>query len=79
MPDQRTVHFDHGLYLHTALEATAEAYASLMTIALEEGDGQTVAHFSDASEDFGPSIFDAFCNHALFESIQRYRDGAEAK
>lgn len=65
--------FAHSIYYPSALHETAEAYAELVEVQLEPQDDTTCATFSEEG-----MIVDAFCNHALFLSIQAYRDSEEA-
>jgi len=67
--------YDLGIYLDSAIAETAEAYGELMSITLNTDDGVTTATF-DNVEDL--MYVDAFSNHALFLSIQAYRNGGEA-
>ena len=68
-----SVTFDHSIYSPDSIANAAKAYAELLTIALEAGETSTTARFSDLDAEDGPMLVDAFCNHALFETIQRYR------
>ena len=67
--------YDLGLYLDAAISETAEAYGELMSISLSSDAGQTTATFDNVAD---PMYVDAFSNHALFLSIQAYRNGGEA-
>ena len=64
--------YDHSLYLASAIAETAEAYAELMKISVRSDESITTATF-DEVEDI--MYVDAFSNHALFLSIQEFRNG----
>ncbi len=64
--------FNHSLYHASAIKETADAYSELMTIALASDDEATTATFDDVDD---VMYVDAFSNHALFLSIQEFRDG----
>ncbi len=72
---QRT--FSHRIYRETALQETKDAYAELVSVELHSDAESTEATFQASDED-GPMFVDAFCNHALFLSIQAHRQGDEA-
>ena len=72
---QRT--FSHRLYNQNAIQETIEAYAELLSVEIEANSDNTEATFKTSAED-GPMFVDAFCNHALFLSIQAHRQGDEA-
>ena len=67
--------FQHSLYHPSALSETQEAYSDFVETVFEQSDDGTTATFK-ADEENGPVIVDAFCNHALFLSIQTHRQGA---
>ena len=77
MADPRTVEFHHDLYAKDALAAAAAAYDGLLSVELTDGDQSTQARLSEPSEEHGAILYDAFCNHVLFETIQQYRDQDE--
>ena len=66
--------FQHSLYDPGALAETQEAYCDFVRVDFERSDDQTTAMFT-ADEENGAVIVDAFCNHALFLSIQANRRG----
>lgn len=71
--------FDHSIYSPGSISAAADAYAELLTVSLSADEGQTTAHFEGADVEDGQMLVDAFCNHVLFDTIQRYRaEGANA-
>jgi hypothetical protein len=76
MPDISRV-FDHTLYRTEALSQTADAYSGHVSVSLEPQDAETQAVFSGESDDL-TMLVDAFSNHALFLSIQAYREGSDA-
>ena len=61
--------FHHSIYAQDALQATVNAYAEVVEVSLETTDEQTQATFAESG-----MVVDAFCNHALFLSIQSFRD-----
>jgi hypothetical protein len=69
----KPITFDHSIYSPDAVQSAAEVYAELLNIGLESTDGATQAVFSDLDPDNGQMLIDAFCNHVLFDSIQRHR------
>lgn len=76
MPDISRL-FDHTLYRPEALSQTADAYAGHVSVSLESQDADTQAVFSGESDDL-TMLVDAFSNHALFLTIQAYREGGDA-
>lgn len=64
--------FDHSIYAHSALEETASVYAEILDVQLDAKEGSTQATFADEG-----MVVDAFCNHALFLSIQAQRDSEQ--
>ena len=69
--------FHHDLYNPNSLAETQEAYSGLLSIVFEAQGDQTLADFTAEGDD-GPMFVDAFCNHALFLSIQSHRNGSDA-
>jgi hypothetical protein len=69
--------FHHDLYNPNALLETQEAYSGLLSTVFDAQESQTLADFTAEGED-GPMFVDAFCNHALFLSIQAHRNGSDA-
>ena len=65
--------FDPSLYRRDALEAAAEAYGQLATIAISEEEGRLVAALSEFDPDLREGLVDHFRNHALFETVARVR------
>ena len=72
--NKTTRDYTHSLYLQGAIEETKQAYAEILEISLEHSDTSTVATFQNDGEDLS-FLVDAFSNHALFLTIQRFRDG----
>jgi hypothetical protein len=64
--------YDHSLYLASAISETAEAYGELMSISVSSDGSTTTATFDDVEDIM---YVDAFSNHALFLSIQEFRNG----
>lgn len=67
--------FQHHLYSPAALAETKEAYTGFIEATFEDVEGATAATFS-GDEENGDIIVDAFCNHALFLTIQAHRQGS---
>ena len=67
--------FSHSLYRKAALEETREAYGEILGIEFQHGESNTSATFENDSDDLAFYV-DAFCNHALFLTIQQYREGS---
>ena len=67
--------FSHSLYRKSALEETRAAYGEILGIEFQHDEGNTAATFENDSEDLAFYV-DAFCNHALFLTIQQYREGS---
>lgn len=75
MPER--VALSRSLYSPDAVQAAAKAYEEVAKISLEDSAGDIVVTFSD----LGPAdaeIVDAFCNHALHETVLRARQGGES-
>jgi len=70
---ESTRDFDHSIYYPAALQETATAYAEILDVKLDAQDGATHATFNDEG-----MVVDAFCNHALFLSIQAHRDAEQS-
>jgi hypothetical protein len=69
--------FSHSLYNQEALDATKDAYSGLLSVALSHAENNSHASF-DVEDENGALLVDAFCNHALFLTIQQYRAGETA-
>ena len=69
--------FHHDLYRPAALEETKAAYGELLNVSIEHGEHTTNATFEHEGDDLGFYV-DAFSNHALFLTIQKFRDGQTA-
>jgi len=72
-----SVSFHKSLYAPEAVQAAASAYADLAKIVLQDHDHETLAQI-DGVDERVPDVIDAFCNHALYESIVR-RNGEAAR
>lgn len=66
--------FQHHLYSPDALAETKAAYTGFIEAAFEASSESTTATFTGNDEN-GDVIVDAFCNHALFLTIQAHRQG----
>ena len=67
--------FHHRIYSKSALEETKAAYGELLGTSFKEDENVTEAEFITDDEN-GAMFVDAFCNHALFLTIQDHRQGA---
>jgi hypothetical protein len=65
--------FDGSLYLPDAIAAAAEAYAQLVRVELTPTADAIVAKLSGFVAGDPGVIVNAFCNHALYETIVRRR------
>ena len=72
MPSE-TREFHHDLYRQSALTETQLAYGELLGISFETGDHLTRATFEHDGEDLAFYV-DAFSNHVLFLTIQKFRE-----
>lgn len=70
------VSFSKSLYALEGVEAAARAYSDLARIVVEDGETEVRVTVSDPHPDFADQVLDAFCNHALFETIVRTRGAA---
>ena len=61
--------FHHSIYAQEAIQATIDAYAEVVQVSIEATDDETQATFAESG-----MVVDAFCNHALFLSIQSFRE-----
>ncbi len=61
-----------SLYRPDAVAAAAAAYGALARIEVAEGEHEVVVTLSDSHPDI-PDLLDAFCNHALYETVLRHR------
>jgi hypothetical protein len=73
MAETSSVSFDHSIYDQASIETAAATYAGFLEISVAAGDGETTASFSNLDPEQGQMLVDAFCNHVLFETIQRFR------
>lgn len=72
----KQVTFDRTLYLPDAVEAAALAYAQHAKIELTPTDDGVSAVISGVGEQDPELVANAFCNHALHETIVRLRQAA---
>lgn len=68
--------FDGYLYDDEAIGAAAEAYAGIVDVAVEKEGEVTTVTLSNIPEEHADVLKDAFCNHALYETIVRFRSEA---
>ena len=66
--------FHHSIYNKAALEETKMAYGELLDTTFKDDANLTEAEFTTDDEN-GAMFVDAFCNHALFLTIQEHRQG----
>ncbi len=69
-----TLDFSHSLYSQNALNETKDAYVDYVSVTFEHTEGNSHATFESDDEN-ATLLVDAFCNHALFLTIQQFRDG----
>ena len=72
----KQVAFDGSLYLPDAVEAAAAAYAQYAEIVLTPTDDGVLAVIAGTGEHDPDMVLNAFCNHALHETIVRLRQAA---
>jgi hypothetical protein len=65
--------FDRSLYLPDAIAAAAAAYSEHVHIELTETADKVVAKLSGVVGHDPQTVANAFCNHALYETIVRRR------
>lgn len=65
--------FDRSLYLPEAVAAAADAYREHATIEMTESGDAVVVTLSGVVGHDPQTVADAFCNHALYETILRRR------
>lgn len=65
--------FDRSLYSPEAIAAAAQAYSEHVRIELTQTADAVVAKLSDVVGHDPQTVADAFCNHALYETIIRRR------
>jgi hypothetical protein len=71
----QTVTFSRSLYRIDGIEAAAAAYAALAQITVTPGESEIVVDLTQPHPDIPPDeLRDAFCNHALFETVRLHRE-----
>jgi len=70
--DEKIV-FDDYLYDVDSVKAAAEAYGHLVEIAIEQEGEKIAVTLGNIPEEHAHVLKDAFCNHALYETIVRHR------
>ena len=76
-----TIPFSRSLYSPDAVAATASAWADVLRVRLETHDSEITVTLSDPHPDLTEpfdALCDAFCNHALHETVTRHRAGEVA-
>jgi len=71
-----TREFHQDLYRQAALEETRMAYGELLDVSFDAGEHSVNVTFSHEGDDLDFYV-DAFCNHALFLTIQNFREGQD--
>jgi hypothetical protein len=69
----RSLEFSRSLYRVDAVEAAAAAYGECARVVVTVAGSEIVVAFEDVDPELGEDLFDAFANHALFETIVRER------
>ena len=70
--------FVRSIYRPDAVLAAAEAFADLARIAVDVGDEVVQVELADPDPDHADVLLDEFCNHALWETVQRSRREASS-
>jgi hypothetical protein len=60
------------LYLAEAVDAAVVAYGEVAEVSIENNENDITVQI-EADEGYGDTVYHAFCNHVLFESIVRTR------
>jgi hypothetical protein len=69
------VTFSRSLYRIDGIESAAAAYAGLAQITVTPGESEIVVSLAQPHPDIpAQELVDAFCNHALFETVRRHRE-----
>ena len=71
-----TREFHRDLYRQASLEETKTAYGELLDVQFVPGEHGIHVTFSHDGDDLDFYV-DAFCNHALFLTIQNFREGMD--
>ncbi|GEM_PF-1013077 len=72
-PSGPSLSFSRSLYRVEAVEAAAAVYAGVASVVVTVAGSDIVATFDDPDPDLGEDLFDAFANHALYETVVRER------
>ena len=76
----RRIEFNTEIYDGGAVQIARDLYAPIMEIQIDNTNpSQVVVRFADGEHPASDELIDAFCNHALFETIQRFRSGASPR
>ena len=67
-----TIQFSRSLYLAEAVDAAVSAYSEVATFNVDS-DENDISVQIEADAGYGDTVYHAFCNHVLFESIVRSR------
>ena len=73
------IRFSKNLYRQDALEASVHAYSALAKFRIESHDAEIHVFIEVNEPTHAKPIRDAFCTHALFETIVKHREAVGAK
>lgn len=65
--------FSRSLYDKEAIDAAAEAFKALATFQVSAADDAITVSVSEIDARVADRLTDAFCNHALYETVARAR------
>lgn len=65
--------FSHSLYNPASIDDTQSAYDGILPAVVSHGPHSTTVEFTMNDDEDGHMLVDAFCNHALFLTIERFR------
>ena len=70
----RIIPFHRSLYLLEAIQAASEAYGAYGSIEIQAEPTEIQVSFTGFDPRYGEMLYDAFSNHALFETVVRARE-----
>jgi len=68
-----SLQFSRSLYDKGAVDAAALAFAALASFEVTSEDDEIHVSVSEIDERVADRLVDAFCNHALYETVMRAR------
>ena len=71
-----TREFSHSLYNPASIDETQSAYDGLLPAVVSHGPTSSTVDFTMTDDEDGQMLVDAFSNHALFLTIERFRSQA---